>query len=121
MSGKSEEQKTLRDMLAELMGMIRKIGKLQDEIDELYGVRMVTGFIPGMLDHGGGDINVRRGMEEVEKALGVESKVQSYSTFIKEIKYHGIHFAQYADEKTKVFVKAGKKPPKVVLVEEDEE
>ena len=119
MSKKSEEQKTLRDMLAELMGMIRKISKLQDEIDELYGVRMVTGFIPGVLGHGGGDINVRRGMEEVEKALGVESKVQSYSIFFKEIKYHGIHFTQYADEKTKVFVKAGKEPPKVVIVEDE--
>ena len=119
MSGKSEEQKTLRDMLAELMGMIRKIGRLQDEIDELYGVEMVPG-IPKASEWGA-DIVLRRGMEEVEKALGVESVIAPYTNFLRELRYQDIRFAQYADDKTKVLTKAGKEPPKVVLVEEDEE
>lgn len=120
MSGKSEEQKTLKDMLAELMGMIRKIGRLQDEIDELYGVEMVTGIQNA--SKWGADIVLHRGIEEVEKALGVESVISPYANFIRELRYQGIRFAQYADDKTKVFVKAGKEPPKVVIdVEEDEE
>ena len=124
MSKKSEEQKTLRDMLAELIGMIWKIGKLQDEINDLYGVEMVTG-IPKASELGA-DIHLSRGIEEVEEALGVESVIAPYANFLRELRYQDIRFVQHADEKTKVFVKAGKEPPKVVLAkvvlaEEDEE
>ena len=37
---------------------------------------------------------------------------------MKELRHNGIRFVQYADEKTRVFVKAGKEPPKVVIVDE---
>jgi len=115
----SDEKKTLQDMLAEMMSCIRKINKLQKEIDNLYGVRMYTGFIPGISNSGGGDVTVRRGIEEIEKALGKEARTSNYSVPTKELNHVGIRFCQYADDKTKVFVKAGKEPPKVVIVDEE--
>ena len=112
------EKKTLQAMLAEMMSCIRKINKLQKEIDNLYGVRMYTGFIPG-LSSSGGDVTVRRGIEEIEKVLGKEARTSNYLVNTKELNHAGIRFTQYADDKTKVFVKAGKEPPKVVIVDED--
>lgn len=114
----NDEKKTLHDMLAEMISCIRKINKLQKEIDNLYGVRMCTGFIPGLTQNGG-DVNVRRGIEEIEKALGKEAKMSNYSVHTKELNHAGIRFTQYADNKTKVFVKAGKEPPKIMIVDED--
>lgn len=112
------DKNTFPDMLRELMSCVRKINKLQKEIDSLFGVRMVTGFIPGLTQNGG-DVNVRRGIEEIEKALGKEAIISNYSVHTKELNHAGIRFTQYADDKTKVFVKAGKEPPKIMIVDED--
>ena len=111
---------TLEAALKELMSMIRKINILQKEINETYGVRVSTGFIPGMFGDAAGDVNVRRGMEEIEKALGKEAKFDEYFD-LKVLRYQGIEYRQYADEKTKTFVKAFKEPPKVEIVDEDAE
>ena len=62
-----------------------------------------------------------RGLEEIEKALGKEAKYSSYSRLTKELRHYGIEFRQSADDRTKVFVKAGQKPPKVVIVEDAEQ
>ena len=111
---------TLEENLKELMRHIRIISNIEDVIDEKFGVRLRTGFIypPGNNMDCTADINVQRGLEAVEKALGKESK-PGYSRYVRELRYYGIEFRQYADDKTKVFVKAGCKPPKVQIVEDD--
>ena len=110
---------TLQDALKEVIRHIRAISDLQEKIDAEWGVRLTTGFIPSIRD-AKGEINIRRGMEEVEKALGKESRFSEYSRYTKELRYNGVQFIQYADDKTKVFVKAGCQPPKVVIVEDAE-
>lgn len=67
------------------------------------------------------DINVRRGIEAIEKALGKKAEYSGYSRLTKELRHYGIEFRQFADDRTKTFVKAGCKPPKVVLVDEDDQ
>lgn len=118
---KSNEQSTLETDLKELMRLVRKINVLEHKIDEKYGVRMVAGYIPGLIDNASGEINVRRGMEEIEKALGKEAHIERYLSNTKFLRHQGIEFRQYADDKTKTFVKAFGKPPKVKIVEDSEE
>ena len=110
---------TLEAALKELMHHVRLINGLENVIEEKWGITLVTGFIPSYVDDAKGEINVRRGIEEIEKALGKEAKLSAYSRYTKELRHWGIRFTQYADDKTKVFVKAGCKPPKVVIVEDD--
>ena len=115
---KSEKPETLEASLKELMRHIRIIAGLEKEIDEKWGVRLVTGFIPSYIDNASGDVSVRRGIEAVGEALGEEVQLSKYSRYTKELRHHGIHFTQYADDRTKTFVKAGCEPPKVQIVEE---
>lgn len=109
---------TLEGALKELIRHIRAIDELEKTIDENWGVRLVAGFIPGIVGDNRGEVNVRRGIEEVEKALGREAKPSDYSRYTKELRHNGIKFIQYADDRTKTFVKAGCNPPKVVIVED---
>ncbi len=109
---------TLEGALKELIRHIRAINDLEKTIDENWGVRLVAGFIPGLAGDNRGEVNVRRGIEEVEKALGREAKPSDYSRYTKELRHNGVNFIQYADDRTKTFVKAGCKPPKVVFVED---
>lgn len=115
---KNKKCETLEMTLKELMRHIRIIADLEKEIDEKWGVRLVTGYIPSNIDHAKGDINVRRGIEAVGEALSEEIKLSRYSRYTKELRHHGIQFTQYADDRTKTFVKAGCEPPKVQIVEE---
>jgi len=115
---KSENLETLECALKELMRHIRIIADLEKEIDEKWGVRLVTGYIPSNIDNAKGEINVRRGIEAVGEALGGEIRLSDYSRYTKELRHHGIQFRQYADDRTKTFVKAGCEPPKVRIVEE---
>ena len=116
---KSNESSTLETDLKELMKLIRKINTLEHEINEKYGVRMIAGYIPSMIGDATAEITVRRGMEEIEKALGKESKTELYFTNIKKLRVYGIEFCQYADDRTKTFVKAFGEPPIVRIVEDD--
>lgn len=117
----NDNPNTLEECLKELMRHIRIISNLQKTIDEKFGVNMVTGFIYKPGNYQTADINVRRGMEEIEKALGKKAEYSGYSRLTKELRHYGIEFRQFADDKTKTFVKAGCKPPKVVLVDEDDQ
>ena len=99
--------------------MVRKINALEQDINEKYGVRMIAGHIPGMIGDATGEVTVRRGMEEIEKALGKEAKIEPYFPNTKILRVYGIEFRQYADDRTKTFVKAGKESPKVQIVEDD--
>lgn len=110
---------TLENELKELMRLIREINKIEKRIDDTWGVRLVAGYIPGIIGDAKGEVNVRRGIEEIEKALGKEAKTESYFPNTKLLRFYGIDFRQYADDKTKTFVKAGKEPPKVQIVEDD--
>lgn len=112
------KHETLELALKELMRHIRIIADLEKEIDDKWGVRLVTGFIPSNINNANGDINVRRGIEAVSEALGEEIKDAKYSRYTKELRHRGIHFTQYADDRTKTFVKAGCEPPKIQIVEE---
>ena len=114
-----DKPESLETSLKELMQLVRKINALEHEIDEKYGVRMVAGYIPGLIDNASGEITVRRGMEEIEKALGKEAKIEPYFPNIKKLRVYGVEFRQYADDKTKTFVKAFGEPPKVRIVDDD--
>lgn len=116
---KTKEPPTLETDLKELMRLVRKISALEKDINEKYGVRMIAGYIPGMIGDATGEITVRRGMEEIEKALNKEAKKEDFFTHIKTLRHQGIEFRQYADDKTKTFVKAFGKPPKVRIVDDD--
>jgi len=115
-----DEPGTLQSALKELMQLVRKINALEKDINDKYGVRMIAGYIPGMIGDATGEVTVRRGMEEIEKALGKEAKIEPYFPNIKKLRVYGIEFRQYADDKTKTFVKAFGEPPKVKIVEDDE-
>lgn len=115
---KSEKYETLEAELKELMRHVRIIADLEEEIDKKWGVRLKTGFIPSNIDNAKGEIYVRRGIEAIGEALGDEVKLSSYSRYTKELRHHGIKFTQYADDRTKTFVKAGCEPPKVQIVDE---
>ena len=114
------KEETLEAALKELMRHIRCISHLEKEIDEKWGVRIRAGFIypPNTNWDYTGECHVVRGLEEIEKALGKEAKCSGYSMLTKELRHYGIVFRQSADDRTKVFVKAGQKPPKVVIVED---
>ena len=112
---------SLESALKELMQLVRKINALEKDINEKYGVRMIAGYIPGMIGDATGEVTVRRGIEEIEKALGKEAKIEPYFTNIKKLRVYGVVFRQYADDKTKTFVKAFREPPKVKIVEDNEE
>ena len=109
---------TLEESLKELMQLIRRIDRLEKEIDKEYGVRMVVGYVPSNIDDAAEQVVVRRGIEAIEQALGEQAKDKQYFNTIKELRHHGIVFVQYPDDKTKTFVKAFKEPPKVQIVEE---
>lgn len=116
-----KEPETLEEALKQVMHHIRMINGLENMINEKWGVTLVAGFIPSFVGDAKGEINVRRGMEEIEKALGKESKLSQYSRYTRELRYCGIQFTQYADDRTKTFVKAGCQPPKVRIVEDTED
>ena len=111
---------TLEEHLKEIMRHIRCISNLEEVIDEKFGVRLRTGFIypPGNNMGSTADVHVVRGLEAIEEALGKEIK-PGYSRYVRELRYYGIEFRQHADDRTKVFVKAGCNPPKVQIVEDD--
>lgn len=114
-----DKPESLETSLKELMQLVRKINALEKDINEKYGVRMIAGYIPGIIGDATGEVAVRRGMEEIEKALGKEAKIDPYSPNIKSLRVYGVEFRQYADDKTKTFVKAFGKPPKVRIVDDD--
>ena len=116
-----KEPETLEEALKQVMHHIRMINGLENTINEKWGVLLVAGFIPSYVGDAKGEINVRRGIEEIEKALGKESKLSPYSRYTKELRHWGIQFTQYADDRTKTFVKAGCQPPKVRIVEDTED
>jgi hypothetical protein len=115
-----DKPESLETSLKELMQLVRKINALEKDINDKYGVRMIAGYIPCMIGDATGEVTVRRGMEEIEKALGKEAKIEPYFPNIKKLRVYGIEFRQYADDKTKTFVKAFGEPPKVKIVEDDE-
>ena len=115
------EPETLETALKELMRLVRKINTLEKDINEKYGVRMIAGHIPGMIGDATGEVTVRRGMEEIEKEMGKEAKIEPYFPNVKILRVYGVEFRQYADDKTKTFVKAFGEPPKVKIVEDGEE
>lgn len=118
---KNTDCMTLEEALKELMRLIRQINSLEKQINDTWGVRLVAGYIPGMIGDAKGEVNVRRGIEEIEKALNKEAKTENWLHNVKTIRYQGIEYRQYADDKTKTFVKAWKEPPKVRIVEDDEQ
>ena len=115
---KTESHDTLDGALRELMRMIRAIGNLEQEIDEKWGVSLKTGFINPPCGYRTGDVYVRRGLEAIEEALGEKAKTSDWSRYTRELRHYGVVFQQTADDKTKVFVKAGKEPPKIQIVED---
>lgn len=118
-----EKQETLETAIKEIMRHIRCISNLEQEIDEKWGVRLRAGFIypPGNNMGCTADINVQRGLEAVAEAVGKEVKTSAYSRYTRELRYYGIEFRQHADDRSKTFVKAGCQPPKVQIVEDDDE
>ena len=118
-----EKPETLETALKEMMRHIRCIGNLEQEIDEKWGVRLRAGFIypPGSSMGCTADVNVQRGLEAVAEAVGKEVKTSAYSRYTRELRYYGIEFRQHADDRSKTFVKAGCQPPKVQIVEDDDE
>lgn len=115
------EPETLETALKEMMRLVRKINALEKDINDKYGVRMIAWYIPVLIGDATGEVTVRRGIEEIEKALGKEAKIESYFPNIKSLRVYGVEFRQYADDKTKTFVKAFGEPPKVRIVEDGEE
>ena len=119
---KTEKPDTLEKALKETMSHARAISYLLQEIDDKYGVTLHMSNIYKDNRHGyRADFVVRRGIEEIEKALGKTAETLSYMRDTKQLKYYGIEFTAYADSKTKVFVKAFKEPPKIQIVEDDNE
>ena len=114
-----ETPETLESAMKDLMHHVRMINALENTIDEKWGITLVTGFIPSRAHEAKGEVHVRRGLEEIEKALGKKAKTSEWSRYTKELRHWGIVFTQYADDKTKVFVKAGCRPPKIQIVEDD--
>ena len=115
-----DKPESLETSMKELMQLVRKINALEKDINDKYGVRMIAGYIPGMIGDATGEVTVRRGMEEIEKALGKEAKIEPYFPNVKKLRVYGVEFRQYADDKTKTFVKAFGDPPKVKIVEDVE-
>jgi hypothetical protein len=115
------EPETLESALKELMRLVRKINSLEKDINDKYGVRMIAGYIPGMIGDATGEVTVRRGIEEIEKAIGKEANIEPYFQHIKKLRVYGVEFRQYADDRTKTFVKAFMEPPKVKIVDDSEE
>jgi len=111
---------SLEAALKELMQHIRAISNLEQKIDERWGVTMKTAFIYPPGSYHTAEVWVRRGLEAIEEALDKKAKMSDYSRNTRELRHYGVVFSQSADDKTKVFVKAGKEPPKVMIVEEDE-
>lgn len=120
MRKKIEKPETLESALKEMIRMMREIHELEIQIDEAWGVTLSVFYIPGYECERSGEVNLRRGIEEIEKVFGQESKTETgvFSEDIKRLRHNGVIFSQCADSKTKTFVKAGKEPPKVVIVEE---
>ena len=114
-----DKPESLETSLKELMQLVRKINALEKDINDKYGVRMIAGYIPGMIGDATGEVTVRRGIEEIEKALGKEAKIEPYFPNVKFLRVYGVEFRQYADDRTKTFVKAFGEPPKVRIVEDD--
>lgn len=120
--GKQSTPNTLDEAVKELVSRIRAIENLQNTIDEKWGVLLhVSNIYYSQWSETKGEVIVRRGIEELEKAFGKEAKSESCFRDVKKLRHYGVEFTQYADDKTKTFVKAGKKPPKVVIVEDDAE
>lgn len=114
-----EKPETLEKALKEIMSHARAISYLEQEIDDKFGVRLYLSTVRKDNRHGcRAEFIVRRGMEEIEKALGEIAEPYTYLRDVKILKHYGMEFTAYADEKTKVFVKAFKEPPKVVIVED---
>ena len=111
---------TLKDAIKELIRLAKAINTLEQVIDENWGVQLIAGYIPGFVNGCKADIHVRRGIEAIEEALGKEGKYDAIlqPNELRRLRYEGIEFTQYADKKTMTFVKAGKEPPKIVIVEE---
>ena len=118
---KCENLDSLEKSLKELMRHIRIIADLETGINARFGVKLITSMVPSTAFDAQGEVVVKRGMEEIEKALGKESKLEACSTFYRllELRHYGIRFVQYADDKTKTFVKAWKEPPKIQIVEDE--
>lgn len=116
-----KEYENLEGALKDLMSIVRKAKSLQQEIDSRFGVRLHISNVPGYATDCSGEIIVRRGIEEIEKALGKEAKIDSYSVSTKFLRYQGIEFRQYADDRTRTFVRAWKEPPQVRIVEDEGE
>ena len=73
---KNEKPETLETALKELIRHIRDINELENLIDEKWGVRLIAGFIPGYVGDSRGEVNVRRGIEEIEKGAGPGSQTK---------------------------------------------
>lgn len=115
---KGDTPETLDMAVREIIRHIKAIKEIEKTIDEAWGVRLTTGYIPSITYDAVGEVHVRRGIEALETAFGQEAKHEYGMMMQKVLRHNGVRFIQYADEKTKVFVKAGKEPPKVMIVEE---
>ena len=112
-----EKTESLEQALKAMMAHVRCINELEKEINERWGVRLVSGNIPALTSDVQGEIIVRRGMEEVEDALGKKAETTDCSHTTKELAWRGVRFIAFADDKTKVFVRAGQEKPKVTVEE----
>lgn len=120
---KNGNLETLEEAVKEMIRHIRILNGLEHDINERWGVKLACGMIPSNIDHAQGEVVVKRGIEELEKVFGKEAKSDDLGSFyrMKELRHNGVRFVQYADDKTKTFVKAFKEPPKVRIVEDDDE
>ena len=87
------EPETLETALKELMRLVRKINALEKDINDKYGVRMIAGYIPGMIGDATGEVTVRRGIEEIEKALDhvrLNLKAKSLENSLGDLVVNGI-------------------------------
>lgn len=116
-----KKPETLKEALDEHLQLLRDATRMAKYIDEKFGVTLGTSFIvPNEVPM---TILVDRGIEEIDNAYRVKNGATLLYKPGESLRmvHEGFEFAQYADKKTGVFVKAGKKPPKVVLVEDGED
>ena len=115
------EHETLKDALRDMIRHIRAISDLETEIDERWGVTAYVFNIYSSKAHERADVTVKRGIEEIERAFEqTATKKDGWSAPYLELRHNGVKFTQFADDKTKVFVKAGGKPPKERIVEDED-
>ena len=122
-----KKPETLKEAIDQYVQTICDLSELGGVIDDTWGVTLCTMFVDHHTPRA--TIFAERGIEEIDMALrepnGATMLHKCFNRLelhCKKLKAKGIvDFVQRADEKTGVFVKAGKKPPKVLIVEDDDD